>query len=493
MQHLPILIVLVPMAAALLCPLVGRRFSWGISLAATWTCFAIAVRLLQQVLADGTIDYEIGGWEAPWGIAYRVDLLGSLVLLIVSTLAALVITASRASIRDEIAPQRRPAFHTSLLLLITGLLGMTVTGDAFNLFVSLEVSSLATYTLIGLGKDRRALTAAFQYLVMGSIGATFVLIGIGFLYMMTGTLNMADLAARLPEVSDTRTVRVGFAFLGIGLGLKLALFPLHLWLPNAYAYAPSAVSALLASTATKVAAYVLIRFLLTVFGPEFALNTMPFDKILIALGLSGILSASLTAILQSNAKRLFAYSSVGQMGYVVLGIGIASSLGVSAAILHLANHALMKGALFLGLAAVMLRTGSVRVDAFRGMGKRMPWTMAAIAVAGLSLIGIPGTAGFLSKWYLLMATLDAGLWPLAVVILIGSLLAVAYVGRILEAAYLKQPEPGEPGFEKVAEAPLGMLIPIYVLVLSNLYFGMNTELTAGLAEQAAAALMEIAP
>lgn len=493
MQHLPILIVLVPMAAALLCPLVGRRFSWGLSLTATWTCFAISVRLLQMVLADGTIDYELGGWEPPWGIAYRVDLLGSLVLLIVSTLAALVITASRASIRDEIAPQRRAAFHTSLLLLITGLLGMTVTGDAFNLFVSLEVSSLATYTLIGLGKDRRALTAAFQYLVMGSIGATFVLIGIGFLYMMTGTLNMADLAARLPEVSDTRTVRVGFAFLGIGLGLKLALFPLHLWLPNAYAYAPSAVSALLASTATKVAAYVLIRFLLTVFGPEFALNTMPFDKILIALGLTGILSASLTAILQSNAKRLFAYSSVGQMGYVVLGIGIASSLGVTAAILHLANHALMKGALFLGLAAIMLRTGSVRVDAFRGMGKRMPWTMAAIAIAGLSLIGIPGTAGFLSKWYLLMATLDSGMWPLAVVILIGSLLAVAYVGRILEAAYLKQPEPGEPGFEKVAEAPLGMLIPIYVLVLSNLYFGMNTELTAGLAEQAAAALMEVAP
>jgi len=445
----------------------------------------MALILLWKTATSGTISYQLGGWPPPWGIEYRIDLLGAYILLIVTAMAALVLSFARHSVEFEIPEKDRARFYATFLLAFTGLAGIAATGDAFNLFVFLEISSLASYGLISMGRDRRALNASFQYLVMGTIGATFILIGIGFLYMMTGTLNMQDLAERLPAVSNTRTVRAGLAFLTVGIGLKLALFPLHLWLPNAYAYAPSIVSAFLAATATKVAVYVLLRFLLDVFGAKFSLQRMPVDILLLLLGLAGVLSASLVAVFQDNVKRLLAYSSVAQVGYVALAIGLASHTGITAAILHLFNHSLMKGALFLALGAVTYRVGAVRLEDFTGLSRRMPWTMAAIAIGGLSLIGVPPTAGFVSKWYLVLATLEQGLWPVAVLVLVGSLLALVYVWRILEAAYFGEP----PGDTRVREAPLSMLLPIWVLVIANIYFGIHTDLSVGLAQQAASLLL----
>ncbi len=490
LDHLPILVVLIPLLTAVICPLFQNgRTAWKLALGAAWSSFAIACMLLHQVLNSGTVRYQLGGWEPPWGIEYRIDVLGGFVLLIVTSIAALVLSYARRSVEDEIRPGRISFFYAAFLLAFSGLAGITVTGDAFNLFVFLEISSLSSYALISAGRDRRSLNAAFQYLIMGSIGATFILIGIGFLYMMTGTLNMDDLAVRLPEVADTRTVRAGFAFLTVGFGLKLALFPLHLWLPNAYAYAPSVVTAFLAATATKVAVYALLRFLLGIFGVGFSLMSMPFDMILIGLGLAGILSASLVAVFQQNVKRMLAYSSVAQIGYIALGIGLASHTGISAAVMHLFNHALMKGALFMSLGAVAYRVGAMHISDFAGLGRRMPFTMAAIAIAGLSLIGIPGTAGFISKWFLVLGTLEQGWWPLAVLILLGSFLALIYVGRILEAAYFGTPKENS----AVREAPLSMLIPIWILVIANVYFGLNTELTVGLATQATTDLFEALP
>jgi len=487
LDHLALLAVVLPLFAAPLCVVFDRVLAaWLISLTAAWLSFAAAVMLLIEVRTNGTVRYYLGGWAPPWGIEYRVDLLGAYVLLIVTAIAALVTLFARHSVLHEIARERGARFYAALMLAFAGLAGITVTGDVFNLFVFLEISSLSSYALISMGRDRRALNAAFQYLVMGTIGATFILIGIGFLYMMTGTLNMLDLAARLPEVSDTRTVRAGFAFLTVGIGLKLALFPLHLWLPNAYAYAPSVVSAFLAATATKVAVYALLRFVLEVFGVEFSLGRMPLDVILLVLGLAGMLSASLVAVFQQDVKRLLAYSSVAQIGYMVLGISLASVGGVTAAILHLFNHALMKGALFLALGAVAYRIGAVTLRDFAGLGRRMPWTMAAIVLGGLSLIGVPPTVGFVSKWYLVLATLEQGLWPVALLVLVGSLLALIYVWKLVEAAYF-----GRSAREGVAmcEAPLSMLLPVWLLVGANLYFGVHTDVSVGVAQQAARMLL----
>ncbi len=490
--HLPALQVVVPLMAAPLCALLpAGRAVWLLALTTSGLALLIAALLLDQVLAVGPISYAMGGWPAPWGIEYRVDALNAYLLLIVTAIGTVVMAFARPIVerRIRLPESKQPWFYTAYLLCLTGLLGMTITGDAFNVFVFLEISSLSSYVLISIGRDRRALTAAYQYLIMGTIGATFILIGIGLLYVMTGTLNMADLAARLPAVADTRTVRAAFAFLTIGVSLKLALFPLHLWLPNAYAHAPSAVTAFLAATATKVAVYVLLRFFFTVFGPRFSFETMRLDVILLPLALVGIFSASVVAVFQTNVKRMLAYSSVAQIGYMILGISLVSVTGLTAGIVHLFNHALIKGTLFMALGCVSFQVGAARLDRMAGVGRAMPWTMGAFVIGGLSLIGVPLTAGFVSKWYLILGALEKGWWPVAGLVLVSSLLAVIYIWRVVEVAYFKPAPEGQ----IVREAPLALLIPTWTLALANLYFGLDTSLNAGVARLAAQSLLGVTP
>ena len=491
--HLPALQVVIPLIASPLCVLLRRgALAWALTLVVSWLTFGIAAMLLTRVLAQypEPVSYALGGWLAPWGIEYRIDAVNAFVLLLVSAISAVVLPYARESVAHEVPARQHHLFYTLYLLCLTGLLGITITGDAFNLFVFLEIASLSSYVLISLGRERRALTAAFQYLVMGTIGATFILIGIGLLYMMTGTLNMADLAQRLGPVSGTRPVLAAFAFLIVGFSLKLALFPLHLWLPNAYAFAPSVVTVFLAATATKVAVYALLRFVFTVFGPAFAFGATPLAQILLTLALIGVFTASAVAIFQNDVKRMLAYSSVAQIGYMILGVSFASVTGLTAGIIHLFNHALMKGALFMALGCVFLRLGSVDLSRMHGLGRTMPLTMGAFVIGGLSLIGIPLTVGFISKWYLVLAALERGWWPVAVLVLGGSLLAAVYVWRVVEAAYFREPPEGG---QRVAEAPLMMLVPTWALIFFTIYFGIDTDLTVGVAGRAAALLIGLTP
>jgi len=491
LAHLPILQVIVPLLAAPLCLFLTRpRLVWLFAIIVSGLAFLISSLLLQQVMTSGTIIYELGGWEAPWGIEYRIDQLNALLLLIITAISTVVLFSADTSIRKEIPEDRHTVFYILYLLSLAAMLGIVATGDAFNVFVFLEISSLSAYALIALGKDRRALWASYQYLIMGTIGATFILIGIGLMYQMTGTLNMYDLSIRLPEVEQTRTVFTAFAFVIVGVCLKLAMFPLHLWLPNAYAYAPSIVTAFFAATATKVAIYLLIRFTFSVFAVSLSITHLPLQMLFVVLGLVGIFVASTAAIYQTSIKHLFAYSSIAQIGYMIVGFSVTSVAGLTATLLHLFNHALMKGALFLALAAVVYRIGSTQLSQFQGLGRQMPVTMAAIVIGGLSLIGVPLTVGFVSKWYLVMAVIENGWWPVAVLILLGSLLAVVYVWRIVEAAYFK---PALAGTETIKEAPLSFLIPIWTLVLANIYFGIDTRLSVQVAQAASQSLFGVSP
>lgn len=485
LAHLPVLVVLAPLLAAPVLALMrGNNAPWLLATMVSWLSLAFAILLLKQVNDGGEIIYAMGGWPAPWGIEYRIDFSNALLLVLITGLASVVMPYARQSVDHEIGDQRAPMFYAALMLLTLGLTGMTVTGDAFNVFVFLEISSLSTYALIAMGRDRRALTASFTYLIMGTIGATFYLIGVGFLYVMTGTLNMADLSVLLPELSGSSTVRVAFALIVTGICLKLALFPLHLWLPNAYTFAPSAVTAMVAATATKVAVYLLIRFIFTIFGVEFSFLHEPLASVLIPLAVIGLLSASTVSITQPNIKRMLAYSSVAQIGYIVLGLAMGTLTGLTAALLHMFNHGLMKGALFMALGAVAYRFGGTSIENMRGLARTMPLTFWAFIIGGLSLIGVPLTVGFISKWYLIVAAIELGWWPIVIVILVGSMLAVVYIGRVIEAGVFQ--EPGDPTRN---EAPLGLLIPLWVLVIANIWLGIDTRLTVDIAEAAAAQLM----
>jgi multicomponent Na+:H+ antiporter subunit D len=488
MQHLSVLQVVIPLIAAPITIIIWRpRLAWAWATIITWVSFFIALSLLEQVGNIGTVTYAIGDWAAPWGIEYKVDWISALVLVIVSGIGSVVMPFAYESVRKEISEERIYLFYCMYLLALCGLLGMAITGDAFNLFVFLEISSLSSYVLIALGKDKRALTAAYRYLVMGTIGATFYIIGVGLMYMMTGTLNIADLATLMPAVIDTRTIAAAIAFLIVGLSLKLALFPLHFWLPNAYAYAPSVVTAFLAATATKVAIYALVRILFTVFGQTDIFVATPIEHVLMALAVAAIFFASAIAIFQTNVKRLLAYSSLAQIGYMVLGISFISVTGLTGGLIHLFNHAIVKCALFLAMGCIFFKINSVDIKDMVGIGQRMPFTMAAFVVAGLGLIGVPLTSGFISKWYLIQASLEDESWLIAGFIVGSSLLAVIYIWKIVEVAYFKNPV-GHPT-TKIDEAPISMLLPLWIMTAATVYFGIDATTTSEIAGEAAKTLL----
>jgi multicomponent Na+:H+ antiporter subunit D len=438
-------------------------------------------------MSTGPISYALGGWEPPWGIEYQVDLLSGFVLMLVATVGAVSIPFAYRSVAREIPEQRQAWFYCMYMLCLAGLLGITVTGDAFNAFVFLEISSLASYVLIALGRDRRALLAAFQYLIMGTIGATFYVIGVGLLYLLTGTLNMVDIAARLGAAwpDHSRAVVAALAFVTAGVSLKLALFPLHTWLPNAYAYAPSWVTAFLAATATKVAIYLLLRFFFSIFGVAIDFRALPTTQIIVALSIAAMLGASFIAVFETNLKRMLAYSSLAQIGYITLGIGLVNQAGLTGGLVHIVNHAIMKAGLFLAIGAVFYRLGTVQLADLAGTGRRMPLTMAAFTIAGFGIVGTPGTAGFISKWYLAVGALDQGWWALVIVIVASSLLALVYVGRVLEVAWMRE----SPANSRARDPPPCMLVPVGIFAAAAIYLGFDTDWTVGIAGSVAESLL----
>ncbi|MCA8914367.1 MAG: monovalent cation/H+ antiporter subunit D family protein [Planctomycetes bacterium] len=489
----------------LITSIIGRRgLGWYLAMGTTAAVLAMSIQLLANVLDSGTqtVTYLMGNWPTPFGIGYVVDPLNASVLVIVSIISAVVTLYARKSVASEIAHNRLHFFYALWLFCITGLLGITITGDAFNLYVLLEISSLSTYTLVALGRNRnrRALTAAINYLVLGSIGACFYLLGIAYLYMVTGSLNIADihdiLANKVFPTWSTgapmyrTTVIAGFAFMAVGLSLKLALFPLHGWLPNAYTYSPSAVSALLASTATKVGAYVFIRVIFTLVGVNFAYTLLHTDTVLMLSAGAAILFGSWMAFRQTNVKKLLAYSSIGQIGYITLGFALGNAGGLTASVIHLFNHALTKGGMFLALGIVAYRTGHTRLQDLRGLGRKLPFTMAAFTAGGLGLIGVPLTAGFISKWYLVSSCIEAGRYEMAAIVLVGSMIALLYTWKVVETIYFGKRDENAP---VVKEAPITMLVPVLLLAGGSIYFGIDASLTSRVATAAAHFLLGGAP
>lgn len=456
-----------------------RRLAWAVATLTIMIVCATTFIVLQTQMDLGVLIYEMGGWAPPHGISLRLDAVNAPILLLIAAMGVLALVYSEPAVRAEVSPKKTAPFYAALLLCIAGLMGMVVTGDAFNVFVFLEVSSISTYTLVAMGanRDRRALSAAFNYLILGSIGATFFVIGVGFLYAETGTLNMEDMRVILANLDGgSRVAQVGFGFIVVGLGLKLAMFPLHTWLPGAYAYSPTVVTAFLASTATKAALYLLYRFCFTVFDPSFDYVAVVLTYVVTGLAVTGMIFASFQAFFQTDARRTLAFSSVAQVGYMLLGIGIISVAGLSGSYLHLINHAVVKGGLFLALGAMWYQFGITRISDMAGLSKTMPITTAAFTVLAFSLIGVPMTAGFVSKVALAEAAAEKGWWWAVAVIMVTSILALFYMGRMMMVAYFSPPSDkclDAKGQVVRREAPVLMLIPMVGLAIVSILIGLR--------------------
>jgi multicomponent Na+:H+ antiporter subunit D len=493
MDHLPALQVVLPLLSAPFCILMRQHMlAWAVALVASAAAFAVALMCWGVVANGATLTYNMGGWQPPFGIALEIDAFSVLLTTIISGASLLALIAGVPSIRQQIPDEKQPLFFSAWLLALAGLLGITVTADAFNVFVFMEISSLASYVIIAAGPHRKALGAVFKYLAMGTIGATFYLIGVGLIYLMTGTLNLEDMALRLNDVADQRPILVAAGFITIGLALKAAVFPLHVWMPNAYNYAPHVVSVFIAACATKVSLYVLFRFDFIVFQSNLIGHEFKFSYFLMPLSLIAIVFGALVAALSKDLKRLLAWSSVSQIGYIVLGASMTTEAGLTSAIAHMFNHAIAKGGGFLIAMGAALYYTTTRFTNLAGLGKEHPWMAAAFVVIGCSLIGVPGTAGFISKWLLVSAALELealGVVIIAVVVL-SSLLAVVYVWKVVELFYFEsRPEGGSSEVMSVGLMEKAMLMGVlYIVAFANVWFGLAPSEPLAMASKAAALL-----
>ena len=468
--NLPALVVAIPLLlspVAAMTPVAG--LAWMLALIGSGAAFLCALLLQGAVTGGESFSYFLGNWPPPWGIEFVVDAPSAFTVLVMSGLAFVTTLFARTALLAEIAEADAGKAYAAWLLACGGLSGLVMTGDAFNLFVFLEISALSSVILIalGAGRDRRALIAGYNYLVIGAVGATFYVIGVGFIYAVTGSLNMADLAGRIPEVPQATVVMVGFGFMMAGILVKAAIFPVHVWLPAAYAFAPSAVSSLLAAIATKAALYVMARIVFDIFAGMPDMTGFALQFVLVPLALGGIFVGTILAIYENDIKKLLAFSSVAQIGYIALAFGVSTTAGIAAGFIHIGNHALIKGGLFVAVGAYAVVLGRrINLTQMAGLGRRMPITTTAFLICGLSLIGLPLTAGFISKLYLVRALLEAEMIIVVGLVLASSALSVAYLWKIVEVLWKPAAD-----HTPVREAP-ALYLPLWILAVGNLWFGV---------------------
>ncbi len=473
-EQAPILIIAIPLLMSFINIPVGflkRSLCYPLTILTTFSCVYISFLIADTVINSGNISYRLGGWEPPWGIEYAVDHLNAYMLVIISLVSFVVSIYSKNSINKELSPNKIIYFYTIYLLLVTGLLGILVTGDLFNLFVFLEIASLAGYALVAIGEDKAPL-ATFNYIIMGTIGACFYLLGVGYLYIVTGSLNIADLTKLLPSLYHSKVVLVAHAFFVVGVAIKIALFPLHTWLPDAYTHAPSTVSAFVSATMTKVGAYAMIRVMFTVFEPNFTMEALPTTQILGWVASAAMMFGCIMALAQNDIKRMLAYILIAEVGYIVMGFTVGNREGFTGSVLHILNDSFMMVSLFLIAGAIMYKEGHRDIKNLTNLHKKMPVTMGCFIIAAISMVGVPPTAGFFSKWYLILGAINAQQWFFVAFLLLSSLMVAVAFFRIIQNIFFKPAESHNHHEEPIRdEVPFNMLLPIVVMSLSLLIIG----------------------
>ena len=471
MVHAPVLVVIVPLLAAFLAFSLGwfrKQLCLPVTVGALAVTFGAAVAVLCRVITTGPVTYNMGGWMPPFGITYRLDHLNAFVLVVVTAVALVHCIATGkivfADFEDRIGP-----FYTLYLLFITGLTGIVATGDAFNLYVLLEIASLTGYALVGMGSGRAAL-AGLNYVLIGTIGASFYLLGIGYLYLVTGSLNMVDMARLVPLVQQRHIVHLALVICLTGLMIKMAFFPLHVWLPDAYTHAPAAAVSLVAPLTTKVMVYAMIRLILSVFTPDWTFARVIFADIMVWLATAAIIVPSFLALSQQSLRKIFCYILIAEVAYMVGGLWLANRAGMIGAILHIGNDAIMTLGAFLLLEALTPARDKNSLAAFSGRFQTMPLSMAVFVVCALSFIGVPPTCGFFSKWFLISGAVAAGHYEFVVALLFSSLINLVIFFRLIEQAFF---EPATA--DAIREAPLPMLMSLVLIATGLIALGIYTD------------------
>lgn len=435
LQKLPLMLILGGLVPCFILPVLARwKRNWcaPYTIVVTGGVFALALYFLGRVLRGEVVNYGVGGWDPPWGIEIVIEPLSAMMAVLITGLCFIIAIYSYHSLRKEIAEEARGWYYVEFLLCMVAMLGLVVTNDLFNMYVFIEVVGISACALVVSKGERIAVEASLKYLILATIGSGFILFGIGFLYMITGHLNMTFAGQVLAETSHRYPFLLwaAMSFFVVGFGIKSALFPLHLWLPDAHSSAPTPSSAVLSGLVVKVYIVALFKIFFIVFGSELFHETYIRYLILI-LASAAMLGGSIFAFVQLELKRRLAYSTVAQVGYIYLGLGLGTPWAVVAAFLHLIVHALMKTCLFLCAGNIYYQTGRKKVTQLGGLGVKMPITTTAFMIGSFSMIGIPLTGGFVSKFMLARGSIEAGYPYFIVLIVLSGLLNAMYYFPIL--------------------------------------------------------------
>lgn len=419
--------VLVPLAASFLITLIARKkalLAESLALLSAIALLSFSVIALIIVQNEGTILYSLSNWKLPYTISLVIDYLSSFMLLIISIISLVSIIYSMSYIK----PPDKWHYYSLLLLMITGMNGVAITGDLFNLFVFMEIALIATYALVCFHGKAEHYEAAFKYAIMGSISSTAILFGIGCVYSLTSSLTLMQISSKVDNVAGLGLV---YALFFTGFGLKSAVVPFHSWLPDAHPSAPSPVSAMLSGVLIKVlGVYALLRLFFNVFNtPELVL------EILVILGVVSMLAGAFLAIPQKDIKRMLGFSSVSQMGYIVFAIGIGTPLALFGAVYHILNHAILKSLLFLNAGTIETIEGTRQMDEMKGIENRTVYTTTLMGALGIS--GVPPFGGFFSKLVIIIAAILSGKLLYALLALATSVLTMGYYLGMLKNVFKK--------------------------------------------------------
>ena len=476
--NFPILILLVLLVSSFMMPIIKRtRTVKLLSISAILLCLVLSLLTLQHVAQTGAFVYKVGHFEAPWGNEIKIGYLESIMSIMFTSIAALIIWASIYSVEYEIKEKNIRLYYTLCGVLLASLLGIVYSNDIFNCFVFIEISSIAASGIVVVKDKKENIKAAIKYLILSSLGSGLILMSIAFLYSITGNLNMDYIHQELVKVNVNglyrNTLVISLGLFTVGVGVKSAMFPLHMWLPDAHTYAPSSSSAMLSSLVLKAYIILYIKIVYRIFGIEIVSTLQVLDIVLI-LGAIGMLAGSILAILQKDLKRMIAYSSVAQIGYIFFGIGLGNVLGLVAAIFHILSHALTKAALFLVAGNIIQETHSKEISSLKGIGIEMPITMGIFTACSLSMVGIPLFIGFNSKWNFALAIIDSNRILFIAVLVASSVLNAAYYLPIIVNGFFGEENIKNKVFRSKEKA-IRVLLPELILAFAIIYFGISSK------------------